>query len=320
MSRRYNICVTRSVPGEQLVPDGGHLCSAAMARLLPYLLLLAVLCWDDVRGSATPATCHLDNIGQLKQCVQSVLNDYRPQLAARFDPLRLPSISGSRGRHRYWLSNIVVKGASTIQIRHVYVRPVGSSSASIRLAVHWPHLRAELKVKARLCKKILWKKRCITQRARPRISVHGATASLSTRWSAAVKGDKFVIIPSNTKININLRTIRVNPKLGGVAGVLYKLFGRIAKRLVNKWVRKAWNKRRPDIERKLSKELEKLINKNIGPALSKVMRGKVSSIKSIPRTTPRKIVRPPRFSIDPCRRGPYRRPGLPQRLAPRPMC
>ena len=306
-----------------------------MARLLPYLLPLAVLCWGDVQGLASPVrkihrdnipiSCRLERLDQLKGCVKAVLKERRPELAtARFGPLRLPSIPGSSDFdwQRYWLSDVHVPGASTVQIRREKVRRVGNNSVLTRLSLYWPRLRVWLKAKASLCqvRPGQFRNRCTTLRGRPRISVRYATATLFTRWSAAVKGDKFVIIPSNTEININLTTMLVSKR--GVAGPVYEPFHRAARRSVNRKVRQAWNRTRPVIEKKLYKQLEKLINKNIGPALSKVMRSNVSSIKTIPRTTPRKIVRPPRFSRDRClRQGSYRnRPGLPQRLAPRAMC
>ena len=242
--------------------------------------------------------CQLDHPNQLKPCAQKVLDQYRPWLAHQFDPLRLPDYDGKSGRYQYWLSNIRVLGASQIQIKQLKVLPFGHNKALIIFSVYWRHLRAELNAKARGCRKIFWKRRCASLRGRPIIKVSHATASLSTVWQAAYVKDHIKIIPSRTKVTIRLGKIHVKLRLKGLAGLILKIFGKAVRRFVSRKVRKMWDRQRPKIEKRLSSNLEKLINKHVGPALQKVLRGRV----------PKKAIAPPRPPIRVSRPRPRPRP------------
>ncbi|KAF0306041.1 hypothetical protein FJT64_022422 [Amphibalanus amphitrite] len=200
-----------------------------MARL-PLLVLLA--CWAGLLTGSRG--CQLEHVDQLKPCAQKVLNQYRPYLRARFDPLRLPDQSGGNRKLRYWLWNIRVLGASEIQIRQLKVLPIGKNKVFIIISVYWPHLRAEMNGKGKACKKVLFKRRCATARARPRISVRDASATLTTVWSVAAKKDRFFIVPSRTKVAIRLGKIHVNPKFKGFIGFLSRILGGLGKRIFSR--------------------------------------------------------------------------------------
>ena len=273
-ARRHTVSATADLTE----PDSGWSCEEERLRGTVMfrqraLLLLGTVCWTGALVSGLPKVCRLDHPGQLKLCVQDVLNLYRPQLVAQLDPLRLADNAGSSGKNSWWLSNIRVDGASDIQIKHLYVRPIDYKTATVLVSVYWPHLRANMDVKVKLCKKILWKTRCVTVRASPKISVTDATASLTTRWSSAIEHGRLVIIPTDTKLTIWLRKIHFEPKFKGLTGFVYKAFGGIAKRFVRHTVLKEWDRQRPRVEKELARDIEKLVNERGGPAISKLLTG-----------------------------------------------
>ena len=242
---------------------------------LALLLGMAAAVLTESGGTGT-LECRLDRPEELKSCAQGALDQYRPQLAARFDPLSLADRSGGGGDRHWWLSGIHVRGASAIQVRHVEVRPLTRSRLALLLTVFWPRIGAELSARARVCKRILFFYPCLTVKARPQISLVDATAALSTTWRAGLSGGQFTILPSGTRLSIRLGQINVNPRFGGLAGFIYNLLGNIAKNFVNKLVRKEWEKQRPFVERQLAKNIEQVMNQHVGPALSRVLRGRVS--------------------------------------------
>lgn len=233
------------------------------------LLLLASAALLVGCTALDPADCDLGDPDGLSRCIKQLLIDSRPKIAEEADPLRLPN-------HRdgdLSASGIVIRGIAGFSVDSLSVTFPRDQQIAVHATIAWPHLRGDLDVEVRKCKKILWKKRCLKARASPDVTVGRTRGTLRTTLNVAVAADgKVTVTASGTRVSLDLASIRVKANLRGALGLFNRLFGDPASRITTKLANKWWGKNKAKIETKAKDALDKAVREKVSAQLSRLLK------------------------------------------------
>ena len=234
------------------------------------LLLLASVALLVDCAALNPADCDLGDPDGLSRCIKQLLIDSRPEIAELADPLHVAEYEDDGLK----LSNIVIRGIAGFSVGNLSVTFPGDQQISVYANITWPHLRGDLDGRLRKCKRILWKKRCVTLRGRPDIFVGRTRGTLRTTLNVAVAADgKITVTTNGTDVSLDLASITVIAHLRGAVGWFNRLFKDPASKYFTKEAKKWWEKNKAQkVEKKIEKALDKVVKEKVSVHLSRLLK------------------------------------------------
>ena len=234
------------------------------SALLLLLAALLTLSWAQDLDH-----CDLSDPAGLSRCIKKLLIDSRPKIAQEADPLRLDNFRDGDVEG----SNIRITGISGYSVDQLSLTFPRDQQIKVSARLSWPRIIGKLDAKIRKCKKILWKKRCITVRGRPEVTVGRTEGSLTTTLNVHVAADgKISVTATGTNVSLNLASIRIKANLRGAIGFFNRLFGDPASRITTKLANKWWRNNKTKIEGKARDALDKAVREKVSQELSKLLR------------------------------------------------
>ncbi|XP_043211677.1 uncharacterized protein LOC122376067 [Amphibalanus amphitrite] len=237
-------------------------------RAAPLLLLglAALLAAGDAQDTAN---CDLGDPAGLSDCIKQLLVEARPKVAQEADPLRLPNNRDGDVE----LSNIRVHGISGYSVDGLSVSFPSDQQIAVRATISWPHINGKLDAKIRKCKKVIFKKVCVSVRGRPEVRVGRTVGSLTTTLNVHVGADgRIMVTASGTRVSLNLASIRVKANLRGAIGFFNRLFGDPASKITTKLANKWWGKNKGKIEGKARDALDKAVREKVAVHLARLLK------------------------------------------------
>ena len=213
--------------------------------------------------------CDLGDPDGLSRCIKQLLDDSRPKIRQEADPLHLPNHNDGD----LSASNIVVTGIAGYSVDRLSVSFPRDQQIGVVASIAWPHLRGDLDVRVRKCKKILWKRRCVSVRARPDVHVGRTVGTLRTTLAVDVAPDgKVSVTARGTSVSLNLASVRVKANVRGAIGFFNRLFGDPASRITTKLANKWWRNNKGKIEAKARDALDKAVREKVSVQLSRLLK------------------------------------------------
>ena len=235
-----------------------------------HLLLLLLGSAAMLAGCAAqdPTNCDLGDPAGLSNCIKQLLIESRSKIAKEADPLRLPD----HNKDGVQASNIRVLGISRYSVDDLDVSFPSGQKIAVSAKISWPRIKGYLNVKARKCKRIVFKL-CATVRAEPEVKVGRTEGTLTTTLNINVAPDgKITVTASGTNVSLNLASISVKANLKRFIGAINRLFGDPASRIVTKKANKWWRDNKAKIEKKAKDALDKAVREKVAVHLSRLLR------------------------------------------------
>jgi len=222
-------------------------------------------------AAANPAfDCDLSNPAALSGCIKRLLLESRDKVRQEADPLHLPN----ENKDDIETKNIVVRGIAGYEVDHLAVTFPNEQQIAVTATIAWPHIVGDLFVRIKKCKKIFWKKRCVSASAEPHVTVGRTSGTLTTTLQININEHGEISVDAKgTRVSLNLPRIHVTANIRNKVGsFLNKIIGKPADKIASKLANKWWGRNKGKIEGKARAALDKAVNDKLSVQLGDLLK------------------------------------------------